>query len=164
MEYAEFLLGWSLGIISLVIAQVIGYLFTKKNMKAEHEYSERMLRIQLYQEDKKKALIGLDELLKKRYATVRDFEKSVESYVDGSSGIFVPEKLKDELRKEIQSVNAFLSEKLEELYGPEPEPDDYDDWAEDISPEEELDQEVETRLRGLKSQMRQKIRKYVSEE
>jgi len=45
MEYAEFLLGWFLGIISLIIAEVIGYLFTKRNMKAEHEHSERMLRL-----------------------------------------------------------------------------------------------------------------------
>lgn len=77
----------------------------------------------------------------------------------------MPVKLKEELRKEVQSVNAFLSEKLEEIYGLPPEyPDDYEDWAEALSPEEELDEEIETRLRGLRSQMRQKIRKYVSEE
>jgi len=143
---------------------VIGYLFIKKNMKAEREHSEKMFRMQLYQEDKKKALIELDELLEKMYNTVQDFQKAVESYLDGSSGIFVPEKLKEELRQEIRSVNAFPSERLEEMHGVEPEPDDYDDWAEAISPEEELDQEVETRLRGLKSQMIERIRKYVSEE
>lgn len=164
MEYFEFLLGWFLGIASLVIAEVIGYLFTKKNMKAEHEHSEKMFRIQLYQEDKKKALIELDELLKKKYNTFRDFQASVESYLDGSSGMFVPENLKEDLRQEIRSVNDFMAEKIEQIYGPEPELDDYDDWAEDISPEEELDQGTETRLRGLRTNMREKIRKYVSEE
>jgi len=164
LEYFELLLGWFLGIASLIIAEVIGYLFTKKNMKIEHEYSERMLKTQLYQEDKKKALVELDELLRKKYDTFRNFEKAVESFLDGSSGIFLPERLKEELRNEVRSVSAFLSEKLEELYGPPPEPpDDYEDWIEDLSPEEEIDAELETRLKGLKSQMREKIRKYVSE-
>jgi hypothetical protein len=164
MEYFEFLLGWFLGIVSLIIAEVIGYLFTKRNMKTEHEYSERMLRTQLYQEDKKKALVELDEMLRKKYNTFQDFEKAVESFLDGSSGIFLPEKLKEELRNEVRGVSAFLSKKIEEFYGPTPEiPDDYEDWIEAVSPDEEIDAEVEARLRGLKSKMRGNIRKYVSE-
>jgi hypothetical protein len=164
LEYFEFLLGWFLGIVSLIIAEVMGYLFTKRNMKAEHEYSERMLRAQLYQEDKKRALVELDELLRKKYDTFQVFERAVESFLNGSSGIFLPEKLKEELRNEVRSVSAFLSKKLEELYGPAPEiPDDYPDWIKALSPEEEIDVELEARLKGLKSQMRGKIRKYVSE-
>jgi hypothetical protein len=158
------LLGWFLGIFSLIIAEVIGYLFTKRNMKAEHEYSERMLRAQQYQEDKKKALVEMDELLRKKYDTFQNFEKAVETFLDGSSGIFLPEKLKEELRNEVREVSVFLSKKIEEVYGPTPEiPDDYEDWIEDISPDEEIDVALETRLRNLKSEMRGKIRKYVSD-
>ena len=163
-EYFEFLLGWFLGIVSLIIAEVIGYLFTKRNMKAEHEYSERMLKAQQFQEDKKKALVELDELLRKRYDTFQNFEKTVESFLDGSSGIFLPEKLKQELKNEVQDVSSFLSKKIEEFYGTEPEPpDDYEDWAEALSPDEEIEAELEARLKGLKSKMRGKIKRYVSE-
>jgi hypothetical protein len=75
----------------------------------------------------------------------------------------LPEKLKEELRNEVRGVSAFLSKKIAEVYGPEPEIPDYEDWIEAVSPDEEIDAEVEARLRGLKSKMRGNIRKYVSE-
>jgi len=165
LEYFDLLLGWLFGIASLAIAQVIGYYLSKRNLKEQQEHSEKILRMQLYRKDKKKALIKLDELLKKQYKTFYNFSESVESFLDGSTGMFLPDKLKKELKKEIWSINAFLSEKRDEIYGPEPEyPDDYEDWLQAISPEEALDEQITTRLRGLKTLMRDKIRKYVSEE
>lgn len=59
LEYVEFLLGWLSGIISSVIAQIIGHYLSKKNLKAQQEHGERILRMQLYRENKKKALIEL---------------------------------------------------------------------------------------------------------
>jgi hypothetical protein len=166
LEYGDFLLGLLSGIVLTIIGQVIGYYFTRKSLKTQQEHSERIFKMQLYQEDKKKALIELDELLKKRYKTFPEFKKSLESFLDGSSGIFLPDKLRVELRKEVLNIDAFLHAKMEELYGSEPEPEypDYEDWIEALSPEEEVDMEVEQRLSGLKDSMRQKIRKYVSEE
>jgi len=165
LEYSEFLLGWLSGIGSLFIAQVIGYYFSKRNLKAQLEHSERMLRMQFYREDRKKALVELDELLKKKYKTFKDFKESVESFLDGNVGIFLPDRLTKELKEEISSTSAFISQKYEEFFGPEPEPpEDYQDWVRDISPEEEIDEQIESRLSGLKDLMRNKIRKYVSEE
>lgn len=164
MEYVDFLLGLFSGIVLTIIGQVIGYYFTRRSLKAEQEHSERILKMQLYQEDKKKALIELNELLKKRYKTFPEFKKSVESFLDGSSGIFLPDKLRDELRKEILDIDGFLYRKMEELYGPEPEPPDYEDWIQDLSPEEEVDMEIEQRLRGLKDSMKRRIMKYISPE
>jgi len=164
LEYGDFLLGLFSGIVLTIIGQVIGYYFTRKSLKAQQEHSERIFKMQLYQEDKKKALIELDELLKKRYKTFPDFKKSLESFLDGSSSMFLPDKLREELRKEMQNIDAFLYAKMEELYGTEPEYPDYEDWIQDISPEEEVDMEVRQRLSGLKDSMRREIRKYVSEE
>ena len=154
-----------LGLISGIVLAIIGYYFTRKSLKAQQEYGERILKMQLYQEDKKKALIELDELLRKRYKTFPKFKESIESFLDGSSGIFLPDKLRKELKKEIRDIDAFMWEKLEDLYGPPPEyePDDYEAWTE-AYPEQALDEEIRSRLRGLKGSMRSKIKKYVSEE
>ena len=158
------LLGWFLGIASIVIAELIRDYFSKKSLKAQQEYGERILRRQLYHEDRKKALIELDELLRKRYKTFPEFKKSIESFLDGSSGIFVPDKLRKELKKKIWDIELFLYEQELELYGPPPEiPDDYEDWIEDLSPEELVDMELENRLSKLKGSMRESIKKYVSE-
>lgn len=164
MEYAEFLLGWLSGIISSVIAQIIGHYLSKKNLKAQQEHSERILRMQLYREDKKKALIKLDELLKKPYKTFRDFKNAIESFLDGSSAIFLTDKLRKELKNEVSSISAFIYSKEKE-FGLIPDyPDDYEDWIEELDPLQELDEEIKSRLRNLKSSMRSKIRKHVSEE
>jgi len=164
LEYVEFLLGWLSGIISSVIAQIIGHYLSKKNLKAQQEHGERILRMQLYREDKKKALIELDELLKKRYKTFRDFKNAVESFLDGSSAIFLPDNLRKELKNEVSSVDAFIYSKEKE-FGMIPDyPNDWEDWVRDIDPIEELKEEIESRLGSLKFSMRSKIRKHVSEE
>lgn len=176
MEINDFLLGLFSGGVLIIISQVIGHYFARRNLKAQQEHSEkvvkmqqehseRVAKMQLFHEDKKKALMELDEVLKKSYKTFPDFKKGVESFLDGSSGIFLPEKLCKELKKELQSIDAFMWEKLEDIYGPPPEeePDDYEAWAE-AYPEDALDAEIRSRLMGLKGSMRDKIKKYISEE
>lgn len=168
MEYSEVLLGWLLGIGSLVIAQAIGYYFSKRNLESQQEHSERILRIQLYHGERKKALIQLDELLKKRYKTFREFRDSVESYLDGSSSIFLPATLRDELREEIMDISIFIRKEEQKFEPPEPPPEffeeEHEEWLRSLSPWEAIDEEAKSRLSGLKSSMRNKIRKYASEE
>jgi hypothetical protein len=80
--------------------------------------------------------------------------------------VFLPEKLRLELKKEMNNIDRFLFEKELEIYRWEPaEPDEgeYKAWFKDLSPEEQLDVEVTDRLSNLKGLMRDKIKKYVSE-
>jgi len=64
LEYLELVLGWLLGIFSLVIAEIIRDYFAKRNLETQQEYNLKALKMQLYHEDRKRALIELDELLK----------------------------------------------------------------------------------------------------
>jgi len=86
--------------------------------------------------------------------------------LDGSAGLFVPEKLRDELKTEIGDIDTFLTRKEIELHG-EPYDDvdqgEYEDWVADLSPEEQVDVELTDRLSRLKGVMRDKIKKHVSE-
>ena len=153
----------------VIVSQFIGHYFARKNLKAQQEHSERIAKLQLFHEDKKKALVELDGLLKKGYKTFPDFRQSIESFLDGSSGIFIPDKLRKELKKEMRDIDDFLFDKIQEIYGqyepdyPPDEEEDYEAWAQDY-PEEALDAEVRQRLGGLKGSMRDKIKKYISEE
>ena len=165
MEYVDFLLGLFSGAFLAIITQIIGYYFAKKNLKAQQEHSERILKVQLFHEDRKKALIELDGILKKSYKTLNDFSRSVESFLDGDLGIFIPTKLRNELKKELQDIWNFLYSKQIEMYGPEPEyeEEDYEAWTE-VFPEEAVDAEITERLSKLKGSMRSKIKEYISEE
>ena len=165
MEYVDFLLGLLSGAFLAIITQIIGYYFAKKNLKAQQEHSERILKVQLFHEDRKKALIELDGILKKGYKTLNDFSRSVESFLDGELGIFIPTKLRNELKKELQDIWNFLYSKQIEMYGPEPEyeEEDYEAWTE-VFPEEAVDAEITERLSKLKGSMRSKIKEYISEE
>ena len=165
MEYVDFLLGLFSGAFLAIITQIIGYYFAKKNLKAQQEHSERILKVQLFHEDRKKALIELDGILKKGYKTLNEFSRSVESFLDGDLGIFIPAKLRNELKKELQDIWNFLYSKQIDMYGPEPEyeEEDYETWAEAF-PEEALDAEITERLSKLKGSMRSKIKEYISEE
>jgi len=134
----------------------------------QQEHSERVAKMQLFHEDKKKALMELDETLKKSYKSFSDYKTGVESFLDGSSGIFLPEILCKELKKELHDIETFMWKRRDDLYGPEPEPDeppddDYEAWAQDF-PEQAIDAEIKSRLMGLKGSMRGKIKKYISEE
>ena len=124
--------------------------------------------MQLFHEDKKKALIELDELFKTSYKTFNDFKKAVITFLDGKQGLFLPRKLRKELRGEVLKLDSFLFNRLVELgHYQEPPDEDYEDdyeaWAKDF-PEQALDAEVRQRLSGLKGSMRGKIKKYISEE
>ena len=165
MEIADYLLGLLSGGVLIIVSQIIGHYFARRNLRAQQEHSLRTVKMQLFHEDKKKALVQLDEVLKKSYKTFPKFKDRVESFLDGSSGIFLPDKLRRELKKEVRDIDSFMWEKLEDLYGPPPEyePDDYEAWASHF-PEAALDAEIRERLSGLKGSMRGKIKKYISEE
>jgi gas vesicle protein len=165
MNYGDFLLGLLSGAILGIISQITSYYFAKKNLKIQQEQNERILKTQLFHEDRKKAIIELDGILKKSYKSLREFSNAVASFLDGESGIFVPIKLRNELKGKLQEIWNYLDTKQIELYGEPPEepPDDYEAWAEAF-PEKALDAEITQRLSTLKSSMRDKIKEYVSEE
>jgi len=171
LEYLELVLGWLLGIFSLVIAEIIRDYFAKRNLETQQEYNLKALKMQLYHEDRKRALIELDELLKTNYKTFDDFKKATIAFLDGKQALFLPRKLRSELRGEVLRLDGFLLNRLIKLgHYQEPRDEWLEDqeaeaaaWAEDF-PEEALDAEVRQRLSGLKSSMRDKIKKYVSEE
>lgn len=120
--------------------------------------------MQLYYIEKKEALLKLDELLKKKYKTFPDFKNVVEIYLDGPEGIFLPEKLRNYLEKQVADVSLFLSIKEAELYGEPPDySDDYQDWLESLTPEEQVDNELSERLSSLKKNMRDSIKKQIAD-
>lgn len=159
MEYIDFILGLLSGAVLTLITQIVGHYFSRKNLKTQQEHSERILKMQLFHKDRKKALIELDEILKKGYKTFNDFSRGVESFLDGSSGIFIPTRLRDELKSEINEIWSLIYSDVPE---PEPEEFDYESWAEDF-PEQARSYEIGDRMRRLKGSMRDKIKKYVSE-
>lgn len=168
MEYGEFALGLISGLIIAIITQIVAHYFSKKSLDAQQEHSLRIAKMQLYHEDRKNALIKLDELFKKGYKTFSEFRNTISTFLNGSLGLFLPDKLRGELKKEIQDIDQFLLEKQIDLYGGPPEEwfeeDDYEAWFESLSPEERVDIEVRDRLSKLKGSMRNKIKKHISEE
>lgn len=155
MEYLDFLLGLLSGVFLAIVTQIIGYYFAKKS---QQEQSERILKIQLFHEDIKKALIELDGVLKKGYKTFGEFSRSVESFLDGDLGIFIPTKLRNELKKQLQNAREDILKYLPSKQidnGPEA-------WTE-VFPEA-LDVEIIERLNKLAGSMRRKINEYISEE
>lgn len=165
MDYLDFALGLFSGVILVTVGQVVTYYLGKKSLKAEQEHSERILKAQLFHEERKKALVELDEILKKSYKTLDDFNKSVEAFLNGQSGIFLPTKLQNDLRKEMKDIRDYLYSKQIEIFGEEPDypEDDYEAWAAAF-PEQALDVEVMNRLSKLKGSMRSKIKEYVSQD
>jgi hypothetical protein len=153
------------GVAIAIITQIVAHHYSEKSLKAQRELSLTVARMQLYHEDRKDALVKLDELLKQGYKSFREFRNTVTVFLDGSTGLFLPERLRDELKKEIDDIDSFLTEKEIEIYGWEPPSDEgeYEAWFEDLSPEEQLDVEVKDRLSKLKGVMRDKIKKHVSE-
>ena len=166
MEYGDYALGIISGITIAIITQIIAHYFSKKSLEAQQEHSLRIAKMQLYHEDRKDALIKLDELLKKGYKNFSEFRNTIITFLDGSTGLFLPDKLRRELKNEVEDIDSFLLKKQIEIYGepPDYEPEDYEAWFEDLSPEERVDVEVKDRLSRLKNSMRDKIKKHVSEE
>jgi len=123
--------------------------------------------MQLYHEDRKNALIKLYELLKKGYRNFSEFRNTISSFVNVSLGLFLPDKLRDELKKELQDIDQFLLEKEIDLHGEPWEEElenDYEAWFESLSPQERVDVEVTDRLSKLKGSMMDRIKKHISEE
>lgn len=164
LEYLEFILGWLLGVVSSIIAQVLGHYLSKRSLKIQQEHSEKMLRLQLYREEKKKALVELDELLKKRYKSFSDFKNAAYAFLDGSLAIFLPIKLREDLKKEVQNVDDFIYQREIDIGMRQEYPEEWEEWVQEYDPIEELKKDLGTRLKGLKSSMRNRIRKYFSEE
>jgi hypothetical protein len=165
-EYNPYVFPLISGVVIAIVTQIVAHYFSEKSLKAQQENSLKIVRMQLYHEDRKDALVNLDELLKSSYKTFPVFRNTILAFLDGSKGLFLPEKLREELKKEIDSIDAFLVEKEIELYGEPPDvgdEGDYEGWFADLSPEEQADVEVTDRLSKLKGVMRDKIKKHVSE-
>lgn len=171
MEISDFSLGLISAIILAIITHVIAQYFSRKNLIDQQEHNLKTLKMQLFHEDRKKALIELHEMLKVSYKTFDDFKKAAMTFLDGKQALFLPRKLRSELRGEVLKLNGFLTSRLVEIgfYGEPPDEylEDYEAeaaaWAEDF-PKAALDAEVRERLSGLKSSMRDRIKKYLSEE
>ena len=109
MEYGEFALGLISGLIIAIITQIVAHYFSKKSLDAQQEHSLRIAKMQLYHEDRKNALIKLDELFKKCYKTFSEFRNTISTFLNGSLGLFLPDKLRGELKKEIKTLTNFCS-------------------------------------------------------
>ena len=166
LEYFQFALGLISGIVIAIVTQIIGHYFSKKSLEAQREHNLKSVRLQLFHEDRKKAMIELDKLLKAGYKRFRDFRNTLDSFLNSSSGLFLPDNLRKELKSEIQNIDQFLFEKRIEIEGPPPEfePEEYEAWFQSLDPYEAVDVEVRDRLSRLKRSMRDKIRKSISEQ
>lgn len=158
------------GVIVAIVTQIIAHYFSKKTLAVQTEHSLKLARMQLYHQDRKEAIIKLDALLKAPYKSFRNFRDAVNSFLDGSTGLFLPKPLKKSLSKQLSEINSLLVIGEAEIHGePEEEdPDegarDYYEWIDNLSDEEKLDMAITERLSTLKSTMREKIEKYISEE
>lgn len=163
MDYTTFIIPITTGVIVAIVTQSIAHYYSKKSIEAQRENSLQITRMQLYHEEKKEAVIKLDELLKKPYKTFYEFRRAVNDFLDGALGLFLDKQLREILRKEMDDIQLFLSIKEVELYG-EPEAPDYDaeDWIDDRSPEQVVDDEVKERLSSLKQNMREKLKEHIS--
>lgn len=89
---------FALGLISAIalaiITQIIAHYFSRKSLKDQQEHSLKVVKMQLFHEDRKKALIKLDGLLKEYYPKFSDFRKTISDYLDGSESMFIPLELR----------------------------------------------------------------------
>lgn len=126
------------------------------------------MRIQSYHEDRKDAIVKLDELIKRNYRTYPQFRNAVNEFLDSSSGLFLPAILKTELRGQLIAIDGYLQERQFEIYGePDEDPnaeEEYKSWFNDLSPDQQLDIEIERRLSALKSAMTRKIEEHITDE
>lgn len=104
MEYGEYALGLVSGLIIAIITQIIAHYFSKKSLETQQEHNLRIAKMQLYHEDRKNALVKLDELLKKGYKTFSDFRNTLSTFLNGSLGLFLPDRLRENLKKEIEDI------------------------------------------------------------
>jgi hypothetical protein len=167
-EYSAYIFPLISGVVIALVTQIVAHYFSEKSLKAQQANALQIARTQLYHEDRKDAVLKLDELIKKNYKTYPVFRNAVNTFLDSSSGLFLPVALKRELRKQLLELDAFLQEKEFEIYGePEEDPhaeEEYESWFSDLSPDEQLDVEIEQKLESVKGNMRDKIQKHMSDE
>lgn len=127
----------------------------------------KLAKMQLYHEDRKQAIIKLNDLIKKTYKTYPEFRIAINAFLDDSSGLFLPESMREELKKELTDIDAFLENEQYNIYGPPPDypnaEEEYDAWIADMPPDKKLDMDLDDKLCKLKSNMLNKIKKQVSE-
>ncbi|WGM89556.1 MAG: hypothetical protein NUK63_00060 [Candidatus Bathyarchaeum tardum] len=152
-----------------IITQVIAYYFTKKSLERQQEHSLKVMKMQLFHEDKKKALIKLDELLNADYPSFSKFTQNIRDYLKSSESIFIPLELRKKLSNRISDINSFLLKRDLEFHGVTEEElanndqEMYEDWAKEF-PEYQYDNKIRDRLSELTTSIRDEIKKYVSEE
>jgi len=79
-EYSPYILPLISGVVIAIVTQIIAHYFSEKSLKAQQENALKIARMQLYHEDRKDALVKLDELLKTSYKTFSDFRIAITSF------------------------------------------------------------------------------------
>ncbi len=106
----------------------------------QNENSLKLTALELYHEDRKEAILKIDEILKKGFKNFPDFEKELKEFLDSGSGLFLPQALRQSLKQEADEVHKLVTEFDVELNGPQPECDD--EWFEELPPWEEMANEI----------------------
>jgi hypothetical protein len=132
--------------------------------KMQNENSLKLTALELYHQDRKEAILKLDVILKKGFKNYPDFEKELKEYLDSSSGLFLPQALRQSLKQETDEIDKLVNELDLETHGDPPEYDDSDEWFEELEPWERLDQQIKDKLRTIRPTLRERIRKYISGE
>ncbi len=86
--------------------------------KMQNENSLKLTALELHHEDRKEAILKIDEILKKGFKNYPDFEKELKEYLDSSSGLFLPQALRQSLKQEADEVHKLVTEFDLELNGP----------------------------------------------
>jgi len=130
-DYSIYIFPLVTGITIAIVTQIIAHYFSKKNLETQRdfdkknletqrEYSIKLAKMQLYHEDRKQAIVKLNDLIKKTYKSYPEFRDAVNSFLDDSSGLFLSEGMREELKKELNDVDTFLQERQSEIYGEPP--------------------------------------------
>ena len=164
-DYSIYIFPIVTGVVIAIITQVVAHFLSKRNLNAQREHSLKLASMQLHHKDRTEAFLKLDEVIKKTYKSFSEFQKAVNEFLNGSSGLFLPEKLVVDLRKELSDIDHYLTEKEYEIMGPPPEypEEEYQEWMQSLDPFEEVDMEVKNKLSTLKRDMKDKIKKNISE-
>lgn len=144
------------GVVIALVTQIVAYRYAKKNLAEQSKNNLKVVRMQLFHADRKEAILRLDDLLKKEYKTYPDFEKALKEFLDGGSGLFLPEVLKQELKREMSETDKLVRKFELDMYGEPPDVDDrddesYDNWFENLPPWEKLDIKIKNDFTQLEN-------------
>lgn len=130
--------------------------------------AEKRLRIQLFNEDKKRTLATLYELINKKYATYDEFKKTLDRFLGGLQSAFLPEKLKAAIRHKFYEIDTFLENSG--LAPPPPTDEEIKGWLENLEEQfqqltewEKAEEEFKHMLEGLKASIQEQIKKCIKE-